>query len=326
MAAALEENQFERKAETAGDGGTEVAPPSASAFKRVPHYGVITVSVMLATIMQALDATIANVALPRMQGTLSATQDQMGWVLTSYIVAAAIATPLTGWLAGQFGRRRVFLISILVFHRRLRIVWPRRQPVPDGAVPFPAGRCGAALVPLSQAVLFDINAPKDFGRAMSIWASGDHGAHSRPGVGRLAHGGLQLALGILHQLADRRADLCWLILLHARKPQRAILAFRFSRLQQSQPRSRFVPVMLDRGQLLDWFSSREIILEAVIAGTAFYIFLVHNFSIPKPFLNPALSRTAISSPPCVHLPGRCDPVRNPGVAAAHAFRTKCNIP
>src|SRR5689334_9540690 len=84
-------------------------------FVEVPNKGVITISVMLATIMQALDTTIANVALPHMQGTVSATQDQMGWVLTSYIVAAAITIPLTGWLANQFGRRRVFLISIVIF-------------------------------------------------------------------------------------------------------------------------------------------------------------------------------------------------------------------
>src|SRR6267142_844052 len=115
MAAALEEDRFESEAEIAGDGGTEVAPPSVPAFKVVPHYGLITISVMLATIMQALDATIANVALPRMQGALSATQDEMGWVLTSYIVAAAITIPLTGWLAGEFGRRVVFLASIFVF-------------------------------------------------------------------------------------------------------------------------------------------------------------------------------------------------------------------
>ena len=76
---------------------------------------LITLSVMLASIMQALDTTIANVALPHIQGSLSATQDQMTWVLTSYIVAAAIMTPLTGWLAGQFGRKRVFLISIVGF-------------------------------------------------------------------------------------------------------------------------------------------------------------------------------------------------------------------
>src|SRR4030081_1350416 len=82
---------------------------------RAPHRGLITLSVMLASIMQAVDKTIANVALPRIQGSLSATQDQMAWVLPSYIIAAAIMTPLSGWLAGQIGRKRVFLFSVAGF-------------------------------------------------------------------------------------------------------------------------------------------------------------------------------------------------------------------
>src|ERR1700681_909559 len=82
---------------------------------RAPHRGLITLSVMLASIMQALDNTIANVALPRIQGSLSATQDQMAWVLTSYIIATAIMTPLAGWLAGRIGRKRVFLFSVVGF-------------------------------------------------------------------------------------------------------------------------------------------------------------------------------------------------------------------
>src|ERR1700760_4855886 len=79
------------------------------------HRILITITVTLAATMQAIDNTIANVALPRMQGSLSATQDQMTWVLTSYIVAAAIMIPLSGWLGGQIGRRRVFLVSIVGF-------------------------------------------------------------------------------------------------------------------------------------------------------------------------------------------------------------------
>src|SRR3982074_3226968 len=90
------------------------AAPDPRHFVPGANHGVITASVMLATIMQALDSTIANVALPRMQGTLSATQDAMGWVLPSYIVASAITIPLTGWLAGQFVRRVVFVIAICV--------------------------------------------------------------------------------------------------------------------------------------------------------------------------------------------------------------------
>src|ERR1700754_1656188 len=80
-----------------------------------PHRGMITGTVMLTSILQTLDNTIANVALPHMQGSLSATQDQMTWVLTSYIVAAAIMTPLTGWLAGAIGRKRLFLVSVAAF-------------------------------------------------------------------------------------------------------------------------------------------------------------------------------------------------------------------
>ena len=81
----------------------------------VAHRGLITLSIMLATIMQALDTTIANVALPHMQGSLQASQDQITWVLTSYIVAAAITLPLTGWLTGHWGRRKVFIVSVIGF-------------------------------------------------------------------------------------------------------------------------------------------------------------------------------------------------------------------
>src|ERR1700758_4934959 len=75
----------------------------------------ITASLMLATFMQGVDTTITNVALPHMQGSLSASQDQIAWVVTSYIVAAAIMTPLTGWLAGRFGIKYVFFISVTGF-------------------------------------------------------------------------------------------------------------------------------------------------------------------------------------------------------------------
>src|SRR5574341_222691 len=92
---------------TAGAAGMSVAAP--------PHRGMIVVSIMLATIMQALDTTIANVALPHMQGSLSATQDQISWVLTSYIVAAAIMTPPTGILAEKLGRKRLFLGAVAGF-------------------------------------------------------------------------------------------------------------------------------------------------------------------------------------------------------------------
>jgi DHA2 family multidrug resistance protein len=138
----------------------------------VRHPAMITGSVMLATIMQALDTTIANVALPRMQGTLSATQDQMVWVLTSYIVASAIMIPLTGWLSGRYERKRVFLISIAGF-TVASVLCGMAASLPQMVIfRLLQGISGAALVPLSQAVLFDINAPANYGKAMSFWGVG----------------------------------------------------------------------------------------------------------------------------------------------------------
>src|SRR3984885_11841109 len=136
------------------------------------HGVLITISVMVASIMQALDATIANVALPRIRGSLSATQDQMTWVLTSYIIAAAIMMPLSGWLAGRIGRRRVFLVSVAGF-TIASVMCGIAQSLPEIVIArLVQGACGAALVPLSQAILLDINPPKDHARAMSIWATG----------------------------------------------------------------------------------------------------------------------------------------------------------
>src|SRR5258706_16145892 len=120
----------------------------------------ITVCVILAPLMQALDTTIANVALPYMQGSVSASQDEIAWVLTSYIVAAAIMTPPTGYLAGRFGLKRLFLVSIVGFTAASMLCGMAQSL--DEIVLFRVlqGLFGAALVPLSQTVLMNIN-PKE---------------------------------------------------------------------------------------------------------------------------------------------------------------------
>src|SRR5690349_8163502 len=133
---------------------------------------MITASIMLATIMQGVDTTIANVALPHMQGSLSASQDQIAWVVTSYIVAAAIMTPLTGWLAGRFGIKYVFLISVAGFTLASALCGSATSLSQLVIYRVLQGICGAALVPLSQSVLFQINPPERHGQAMAVWGSG----------------------------------------------------------------------------------------------------------------------------------------------------------
>src|ERR1700759_4899880 len=162
------ESAIEETAEIAGVGATEQAPKPA--FTRVPNHGLITASVMMATIMQALDSTIANVALPYMQGTMSATQDQMGWVLTSYLVAAGIMTPATGFLTERFGRRRVLLISVAGF-TLTSMFCGIAQSLPEVVLfRLLQGVFGAPLIPLSQTVLMTIYPKERQGAAMGVWA------------------------------------------------------------------------------------------------------------------------------------------------------------
>ena len=282
------ENGFEEMAKDEGVGATQALPPSPT-HERVRFHGLITFSVMLATIMQALDTTIANVALPKMQGTLSATQDEMGWVLTSYIVAAAITIPLTGWLAGELGRRKVFLVSIFIFTVASALCGVATSLDQIVLFRFLQGVGGAALVPLSQAVLFDINPPREFGRAMAIWGIGvTMGPILGPALGgwltdnyswrwvfyiNLPIGVLAFA-GLFFTMPESR---------NAKSSRFDFLGFTTLSLAIAA-----LQMMLDRGQLLDWFSSPEIVIEGLVSVVSFYIFLVHTFTYPKPFLNPHL--------------------------------------
>ena len=140
--------------------------------REVANRGLLVVSVMLATLMQALDTTIANVALPNMQGSLSATQDQVSWVLTSYIVAAAIATPATGWLSSMLGRRRLLLIAIGGF-TLASVLCGIATGIGEMVVfRLLQGLFGAALVPVSQSTLLDVFPREKHGAAMAMWGMG----------------------------------------------------------------------------------------------------------------------------------------------------------
>jgi DHA2 family multidrug resistance protein len=265
------------------------AAARAPAPDAIPHRGLITLSIMLATIMQALDTTIANVAMPHMQGSLSAAQDQISWVLTSYIVAAAIMTPVTGWLTGRFGMRQVLLVSIFGF-TVASLLCGIAANLPQMVVYRTIqGICGAALVPLSQAVLLDINPRERHGQAMAMWGAGVMVA---PILGPTLGGwltdnynwrwvfyinlpvGIMAFLGVLafvrESVKDKDRPFDWLGF--------ALLSIGIASIQ----------LMLDRGEQKDWFGSLEIIIEAVLGGLGLWMFAVHSFTADRPFLDPKL--------------------------------------
>jgi DHA2 family multidrug resistance protein len=133
---------------------------------------LVTIAVMLAVLIQVLDTTIANVALPHMQASLGATQESINWVLTSYIVASAIALPIAGWLADRVGRKRLLFWAVVSF-TIASFLCAVAQSLPE-MVGFRIlqGISGAFLVPLSQATLFDINPPERHARAMALFGGG----------------------------------------------------------------------------------------------------------------------------------------------------------
>jgi MFS transporter, DHA2 family, multidrug resistance protein len=245
----------------------------------VAHRGMITVSIMLATIMQALDTTIANVALPHMQGSLQASQDQITWVLTSYIVASAITLPLTGWLCTQWGRRKVFIVSVIGFTVASALCGLSTSLGAIVAARLLQGVFGAALVPLSQAVLLDINPPQKVGQAMAIWGAG---IMVGPILGPMMGGWL-----------TENFDWRWVFFVNLPVGLFALWGI-FRYLPESRPRSApldmfgfvalslalgLLQMFLDRGELLDWFDSWEIKLEAAGALVAFAFFAVHTWTV-----------------------------------------------
>lgn len=255
----------------------------------VPHRGLITVSVMLASIMQSLDNTIANVALPRIQGNLSATQDQMSWVLTSYIVAAAIMTPLSGWLAGRFGRRRIFLYSIFGFTVASALCG-LAQSLPEIVLArLVQGLSGAALIPMSQATLLDINPPERHGRAMTVWVMG---VTLGPILGPALGGWLteQYSWRWVFYINLPIGILCFFgVLAFMKETTQRLSRFDFFGFASLSLAVGSLQLLLDRGQSNDWFSNIETWIEAGVCALSLYLFVVHLLTTRKtPFISPAL--------------------------------------
>jgi len=257
----------------------------------VPHHRLITVSIMLATIMQALDTTIAIVALPHMQGSLQASQDQISWVLTSYIVATAIATPLTGWLCGRWGRRRIFLIAVVGFTAASALCGVAVSLWQMVVARLLQGLFGAALVPLSQAVMLDINPKEKLGQAMALWGAG---IMIGPILGPMVGGWLtehahwrwvffiNLPVGMLAFYGIAR------YLPESRPAGERLDVFGFATLSLSVG---LLQLLLDRGEQLDWFNAPEIRIEAAGCAAALAFFIAHTWTTTgTSFLNRSLLR------------------------------------
>ena len=260
----------------------------AQAHTQVPHRGLITVCAMGATLMQALDSTIANVALPYMQGSLSASYDQITWVLTSYIVAAAIMTAPVGWLSARFGQKNLYLVSILGFTAASMLCGVATSLYEMVLFRLIQGVFGAALVPLSQGTMLNIYPAEKRGQAMAIWGVG---VMIGPILGPTLGGyltelynwryvffvnlpfGIAAAAGLWYALPRQRLQdlqFDWFGF--------AVLAIGIGGLQ----------LMLDRGETKDWFGSTEVIIETTMAVAGFYLFIVHMFTGERSFLNPKL--------------------------------------
>jgi DHA2 family multidrug resistance protein len=251
----------------------------------------ITVCVILATIMQALDTTIANIALPYIQGSVSASQDQINWVLTAYIVAAAIMIPTTGFLAGRFGRKRLLLVSVAGFTVASMLCGMAQSLVQIVLFRVLQGVFGAALVPLSQSVLLDIYPKERQGSAMALWGIA---VMVGPVLGPVLGGWLtesytwrwvfyiNVPLGALAFLGVTA-----FLPETARSAGAKLDWFGFGTLSLGIGA---LQVLLDRGEQLDWFGSGEIWIEAIIAASAFYLFFIHTFTADEPFVRPALFR------------------------------------
>lgn len=251
----------------------------------VARRGLLTIGVMGATVMQILDSTIANVALPHMQTALGATADTVTWVLTSFIVASAVAIPITGWLSDRYGSRNLFLVAVGGFIISSMLCGAATGLEEMVAFRVAQGVFAAFMNPLSQTVMLDINPPENQAKAMSLWGMG---IMVGPIMGPVVGGWLtdsynwrwcfyiNLPIGIVcfailwallpsRPLKERKFDLFGFTLLAI-----AIAAFQ---------------LMLDRGQTEDWFNSTEVVIEAAIALAATWMFFVHLFTAKNPMFD-----------------------------------------
>jgi DHA2 family multidrug resistance protein len=253
---------------------------------QVKHHGLITVSLMLATIMQVLDTTIANVALPSMRADLGASSDTINWVLTSYIVASAIVTPLSGWLSERYGRKEVFIVSVAGFvltSMLCGIAWDLNSMV---FFRMAQGVFGAAIVPLSQTFLLDINPREKHGSAMAIWGAGIMvGPIIGPTLGGYLTDTINWRWVFYINVPLGAIALAGCVAYLPNMPRR-IRQFDFIGFAALAIGVGCLQLMLDRGGEVDWFNAAEVWIELALSLCGFWIFVIWITGTEHPFLDP----------------------------------------
>ena len=271
-------------------------PPVVEKSKR-HHYKspfelrIVVLCAISGVLMQALNTTIANVALPYMQGGLSASREQVTWVLTSYIAAAAIMTAPVGWMAARFGKKNVFMVSLIGFTITSMMCGAADSLTQMVVFRLLQGVFGAAMAPLSQAIMFDLYPPEERGQAMALFGVG---VMLGPILGPTLGGwltdtyswrwifyvnvpfGIAATIGIFYFFKDNKSD--------------AALKFDWSGFGFMALGVGALQLMLDRGTTQDWFSSSEIVMECALAGLGGYLFVVHMLTAKRPFLQKAIFR------------------------------------
>ena len=246
---------------------------------------LVTVCAMTATIMQALDTTIANVALPYMQGSLSASLDQINWVLTSYIVAAAIMTAPIGWIADRFGRKKLFITCVAGFTVASLLCALAQNIEQMVLFRLLQGMAGAALVPLSQSVLLDAYTVEERGQAMAVWGIGVMlGPIMGPTLGAWLTDNYSWHWVFLINLPIGVITVIGMLLFMTETQKQEQLRFdRFGFLALAVGIGS-LQLLLDRGEQVGWFGATEIWIEAIISAIGFYYFFAHSLTTPEPFV------------------------------------------
>ncbi|MGN6817223.1 MAG: DHA2 family efflux MFS transporter permease subunit [Sphingomonas sp.] len=264
---------------------TKAQPALSPPLLATSNRPLLTVGVMGAMVMQILDTTIANVALPHMTAALGATTDTIPWVLTSHIVATAIALPATGWLSDRLGSRNLFLIATGGFVMASALCGTAVNL--GEMVIFRAlqGVFAAFINPLSQTAMIDINPKERQAQAMSVWGMG---VMVGPILGPVLGGYLtdnfnwRWVFYVNVPVGALTFAILWFLLPSRPKAERSFdfTGFAFVGLAVAS-----FQLMLDRGQNQDWFSSWEIIIEGLIAVAAAWVALVHLIMAKKPLFD-----------------------------------------